>query len=107
MLKAERSLIVEFEKEKHTARKRISNHDPTAATTVLSAAPFLLDRTQRHIHPKPIGNAAMRLAQNTASSMGPALYASAKRRIHTPPPSNKTNHQDFVETCSHRPLALD
>ena len=31
MLKAERSLIVEFEKEKHTARKRISNHDPTEA----------------------------------------------------------------------------
>ena len=31
MLKAERSLIVEFEKEKHTARERISNHDPTEA----------------------------------------------------------------------------
>jgi hypothetical protein len=31
MLKAERSLIMEFEKEKHLAGERISNHDPTQA----------------------------------------------------------------------------
>ena len=35
----------------------------------------------------------MRLAQNTASSMGPALYASANTAIHILPPRNKSNCQ--------------
>src|SRR5215831_17950993 len=35
----------------------------------------------------------MILAQNTASSIGPALCAKAKRAIHTPPPRNRPIHQ--------------
>ena len=71
----------------------------------MSAAPFLLVRMQRHIHPKPTGHAAMRLAQNTASSMGPALYASANTAIQILPPRNKSNRQRrFLKRAAIVPL---
>lgn len=65
----------------------------TAARFVTLSRALLPDRMQRHIHPKPIGKKAMRLAQNTAWSMGPTPRASAKRPIHTPLPNNKLDCQ--------------
>jgi hypothetical protein len=72
------------------------------ATTVLSVGPFLLDRMQRHIHPKPTGNAVMRPAQNTASSMGPALYASAWS-VEPLPNRNPTVHYPFFDLSAAKP----